>query len=168
MSSRRERQRRRNRSKSGPGLFIFLGLGVLASSIAIVGLSAVGYVVSIANSAPNISDLKRLDQGANSVVYAADGSRLGVIQADILRTPIPSTSIPQVMKDATVAIEDQRFYQHKGVDFEGVIRAALKNFQSKGEKVQGGSTLTMQLIKNLYSQDRKRDYKRKIREAKLA
>ncbi len=72
------------------------------------------------------------------------------------------------MKDATVAIEDQRFYQHKGVDFEGVIRAAIKNFESKGEKVQGGSTLTMQLIKNLYSQDRERDYKRKIREAKLA
>ncbi len=168
MSSRRERQRRRSRSKSGPGLFILLGFGVLTATVAIVALSAVGYVVSIANSAPSISELKPLDQGSNSVVYAEDGSRLGVIQADILRTPISSTLIPQVMKDATIAIEDQRFYQHKGVDFEGVVRAAIKNFQSKGEKVQGGSTLTMQLIKNLYSRDRKRDYKRKIREAKLA
>jgi penicillin-binding protein 1A len=166
--SRRERQRRRNRSKSGPGLFILLGFGVVTATLAIVALSLVGYVVSIANSAPDITELKPLDQGQNSIVYAADGTRLGVIQADVLRTRIPSTSIPQVMKDATVAIEDQRFYQHKGVDFEGVIRAAIKNFESKGEKVQGGSTLTMQLIKNLYSRDRKRDYKRKIREAKLA
>ncbi|MCW3013789.1 MAG: glycosyl transferase [Solirubrobacterales bacterium] len=168
MSSRRERQRRRNRSKSGPGFFILLSLGVLTATVAIVGLSFVGYVVSIANSAPNIADLKPLDQGENSVIYAKDGTRLGVIQSDVLRTPIPSTSIPQVMKDATVAIEDQRFYQHKGVDFEGVVRAAIKNFQNKGAKVQGGSTLTMQLIKNLYSRDAKRDYKRKIREAKLA
>lgn len=168
MSSRRERQRRRNRSKSGAGLFIFLGLGVTTAIVAIVALSFVGYVVSIANSAPSLSELKPLDQGANSVIYAEDGTRLGVIQADILRTPIPSTSIPQVMKDATVAIEDQRFYQHKGVDREGIVRAAIKNFQNKGEKVQGGSTLTMQLIKNLYSRDSKRDYKRKIREAKLA
>lgn len=168
MASRRERQRRRNRSKSGPGLFILLSLGVTTAVAAIVGLSFVGYVVSIANSAPDITELKPLDQGENSVVYAKDGTRLGVIQSDILRSPIASTEIPQVMKDATVAIEDQRFYQHKGVDFEGVIRAGIKNFQSKGEKVQGGSTLTMQLIKNLYSQDRRRDYKRKIREAKLA
>ncbi len=147
---------------------MLLGFSVLTATVAIVGLSLIGYVVSIANSAPSISQLKPLDQGQNSVVYASDGTRIGVIQADVLRTEIPSTSIPQVMKDATVAIEDQRFYQHKGVDFEGVVRAAMKNFQSKGEKVQGGSTLTMQLIKNLYSRDAKRDYKRKIREAKLA
>lgn len=168
MASRRERQRRRRRSKNGAGLFILLGFGVTSAILAIVALSLIGYVVSIANSAPDITELKPLDQGQNSVVYAADGTPLGVIQSDVLRTEIPSTSIPQVMKDATVAIEDQRFYQHKGVDFEGVIRAGIKNIESKGEKVQGGSTLTMQLIKNLYSRDAKRDYKRKIREAKLA
>ncbi|WP_354699594.1 hypothetical protein DSM112329_05314 [Paraconexibacter sp. AEG42_29] len=169
MASRRERQRRRNRSKNGSGLFILLTGGVITAITAIVALSFVGYVVSVANSAPDISELKPLDQGENSIVYASDGkTRLGVIQSDVLRTPVNSTDIPQVMKDATVAIEDQRFYQHKGVDFEGVVRAAIKNFQSEEGKVQGGSTLTMQLIKNLYSRDKKRDYKRKIREAKLA
>jgi len=75
------------------------------------------------------------------------------------------------MKQATVAIEDKRFYRHQGVDFEGVVRAAFKNVQSD-QTVQGGSTLTMQLIKNLYTEDRARDgvegYKRKIREARLA
>lgn len=165
--SRRERQRRRNRSKGGPGRIVFLTLGLLTAVLAIAGLSGVGYIVSIASSAPSIDTLKVKDPGSNSTIFTADGQRLGVIQAEVLRQPIPSTSIPQYVKDATVAVEDRRFYQHKGVDFEGVIRAAVKNAES-GDAVQGGSTLTMQLIKNLYSLDRRRDYKRKIREAKLA
>ena len=76
-----------------------------------------------------------------------------------------------MLKDATVAIEDERFYKHKGVDYEGIVRAAVKNFLNR-ETVEGGSTLTMQLVKNLYTADRTREglagYQRKIREAKLA
>ena len=104
-------------------------------------------------------------------MYAADGTRLGFIHADILRTPVTPTQIPDVVREATVAIEDQRFYEHKGVDFEGIVRAAVKNLESKKD-VQGGSTLTMQLVRNLYTGERARNglagYKRKIREAKLA
>ncbi len=165
--SRRERQQRRHRSRGGPGRVIFLTLGVLTATLVIAGLSAVGYVVSIASSAPSLASLKAKDQGQNSIIFAANGDKLGVIQSDVLRREILSTAISQDMKDATVAIEDKRFYQHKGVDFEGVVRAAMKNAES-GDAVQGGSTLTMQLVKNIYSQDRTRDYKRKIREAKLA
>ncbi len=165
--SRRERHRRRNRSKGGPGRIIALAGAVFVAALAIAGLSAVGYVVSIANGAPSIDSLKPKEQGENSIIFAADGSKLGVIASDVLRREVASTSIPQDMKDATVAIEDKRFYQHKGVDFEGVVRAAMKNAES-GDTVQGGSTLTMQLIKNIYAQDKTKDYKRKIREAKLA
>ena len=165
--SRRERQRRRHRSRGGAGRIIFLGLGVLLATVAIGAVSAVGYVVSIAASAPDLSELKAKDQGENSIIFAANGKKLGIIQSDVLRREVASTSIAQTLKDATVAIEDKRFYQHTGVDFEGVIRAAIKNAES-GETVQGGSTLTMQLIKNIYSQDATRDYKRKVREAKLA
>ena len=170
--SRRERQRRRHRSRGGAGRVAFLFLGLLAAVGAIAGLSAIGWVVSVARSAPSIDSLKPKDPGQNSVVYASDGkTRLGIIQARILRKTIPSTSIPDVMKQATVAIEDKRFYRHRGVDFEGVVRAAFKNVQSD-QTVQGGSTLTMQLIKNLYTEDRARDgvegYKRKIREGRLA
>ena len=164
---RRDRQRRRNHSRGGPGRFLFLGLGVVVATLTVAGLSAVGYVVSIASSAPSFDSLKAKDQGQNSIIFAANGEKLGVIQSSTLRREVPSTSIAQDMKDATVAIEDKRFYQHKGVDFEGVVRAAMKNAES-GDTVQGGSTLTMQLIKNIYSQDSARDYKRKIREAKLA
>ncbi|QEC46719.1 glycosyl transferase [Baekduia soli] len=169
--SRRERQRRRSRNKGGPARPVFLALGVLTTLAALAVLGAVGWVVSVATSGPELSSLKPQDQGAASVVYAADGTRLGFITTDILRTPITGTQIPQVMRDATVAIEDRRFFDHKGVDFEGVVRAAVKNLESKND-VQGGSTLTMQLIRNLYTKNTTRSgiegYKRKIREAKLA
>ncbi len=167
MSARRERQRRRRRSKGGPGRIIFLALGVITAGIAIGVLSFVGYVVSIATSGPSLSDLRPKPQASNSFIYSIDGKQLAVIPADNLRTEIPSRLMPRAMRRATIAIEDKRFYKHGGVDFEGVVRAAIKNFQNK-ETVQGGSTLTMQLIKNLYTDDRSKDYKRKIREAKLA
>lgn len=169
--SRRERQRRRRRNKGGPARPLFLALGVITTLAALGVLAAVGWVVSVATSGPSIDSLKPVDQGSASVVYAADGQKLGVITTDILRTPVTGSQIPQVMRDATVAIEDRRFFQHKGVDFEGVVRAAVKNLESK-EDVQGGSTLTMQLIRNLYTKNNVRTgiegYKRKIREAKLA
>ncbi len=165
--SRRERQRRRRRNRGGPGRIIFLTLGVFTALLTVGALSAVGYVVGIASSGPELAGLKPLEQGANTEVLAKGGTRIGFIQSTVLRQPVPSTSIPKIVNDATVAIEDRRFYAHKGVDFEGVVRAGVKNLQS-GKTVQGGSTLTMQLIRNLYTEDRSDDFKRKIREAKLA
>lgn len=163
MSRAARSRRRRKRHGVGP---VFLIFGVLLTVAALGGLGTVGYVLALANSAPDLSELKPIDQGASSVVYASDGSRLGFIQSDILRTPIKSADIPQTVKDATVAIEDERFYRHKGVDAEGVIRAAVKNIES-GETVEGGSTLTMQLVRTLYI-SKERTFKRKLHEAKLA
>ncbi|HWT93688.1 MAG TPA: transglycosylase domain-containing protein, partial [Solirubrobacteraceae bacterium] len=163
MSRLSRERRRRKRRGVGP---IFLVLGVLVTVATLGGLGAVGYVVALANSAPELSELKAVDQGASSEVFAADGSTLGFIQSSVLRQPIPSTSIPDTMKDATVAIEDERFYRHEGVDFEGVVRAAVKNIESGGT-VEGGSTLTMQLVRTLYI-SKERTFKRKLHEAKLA
>ena len=140
---------------------------MLIAGVVIAGLSAVGYVVGIANSAPELSALKPQDPGRLSRVYAADGQQLGIIQNDVLRIPISSSRMPKTVRDATVAIEDERFYRHRGVDFEGVIRAAFKN-ASSGKALQGGSTLTMQLIRTLYTGNREKSFKRKVREAKLA
>jgi penicillin-binding protein 1A len=165
MSARLERQRRRRR-RGGAGRIIIITTTVLFACLVIGGLSAVGYVVGIANSAPDLSALRPQDPGRISSVYAADGQRLGIIQNDVLRIPVTSGQIPQNVRDATVAIEDERFYQHKGVDFEGVVRAALKNVSS-GKTVQGGSTLTMQLVRSLYLSG-ERTFQRKVREAKLA
>ncbi len=162
--SRQARHRRRRRNAStGP---IFLILGVTAAVVGIGIASVVGYVVSIASGAPSLDRLKAVDPGASSIVFAADGSKLGYIESDIVRTPIPGYTIPKVVKDATIAIEDERFYKHKGVDAEGVVRAAIKNLES-GKTVEGGSTLTMQLVRTLYITN-ERTFKRKVHEAKLA
>jgi len=168
MSARLERQRRRRR-RGGAGRVTVLIVAVIVAGIVIAGLSAVGYVVGIANSAPDLNTLKPLDPGRNSIVYASDGKQLGIIQNDVQRRPIASSEIPKNIRQATVAIEDRRFYEHKGVDLESIVRAAFKNANS-GKTVQGGSTLTMQLIRTLYvpGSGKERTVKRKIREAKLA
>ena len=101
------------------------------------------------------------------MVFAADGSRLGYVQSDMLRRVVPWRDMPVELRQATVAIEDERFYEHDGVDLKAIVRAGIKNLES-GKTVQGGSTITQQLVRALYIQDPKRDIKRKIREAKLA
>lgn len=158
----RERRRRRSHRSHGPLGLLFV---LVLTAGAIAGLSALGYVAAIAASAPPLG--KPVNRGLTSSVYAADGSLLGYIQADEISTPLRWTAIPQALKDATVAIEDERFYKHTGVDYSAIVRAAVRNFTS-GKTVQGGSTITMQLVRNLYIDQPKRDYKRKIREAKLA
>src|SRR3954451_12566416 len=165
--SRRERQRRRRQRSGGSSRVAFLTLGVVAACLAIGGLAAAGWVIGIMASAPPLDSIKPVEQGSASVVYAADHQRLGFITADTLRTPIPREAITTNIRHATVAIEDRRFYSHKGVDVEGVFRAAMKNLSSR-RRVEGGSTLTMPLIKNLYDPGKQRTFTRKGREAKLA
>jgi len=164
--SHAQRIRRRRRGRGGPRSKAFLALMVMGIAAVLAALGGVGYIVSIAASSPPLSSLKPRATGDNTRVFAADGRPLGFIQADELHLPLRSEDIPQVVKDATIAIEDERYYQHKGVDYEGVIRAAVKNFTSR-KTVQGGSTITMQLVRSLYISN-ERTYTRKIREAKLA
>jgi penicillin-binding protein 1A len=153
------------------GRYVLIGVLSVLLIGALAGAAAVAWVVRTANQAPELSTLKQKDPGSLSTIYAADGTRLAFIQANELRQPVDSAAIPDVLKQATVAIEDQRFYKHKGVDYEGIARAAFKNVAEK-KTVQGGSTLTMQLVRNLYTQNYKRTgiegVKRKLREAKLA
>ena len=165
------RRRKRNaRSTGRPVLRIFaLLLGVAA--IAGLTAAAVGavWVVKVVNDTPDIAELTPKPQGAISTVYAADGTRLGFISSDVLRRAVPSAAIADIVKKATIDIEDKRFYDHGGVDWTGVFRAAVKNATSDSAE-QGGSTLTMQLVRNLYTPDTrfKKTLERKIREAKLA
>ena len=133
---------------------------------ALGGLGGVGYVLSIAASAPPLGELKAADKGEISTVYASGGERLGVIQAEELRQPIPGSEIPRILKDATVAIEDERYYEHSGIDYEGIARAAVENAKA-GSTREGGSTITQQVIRNLYISN-EQTYERKIKEAKLA
>ncbi len=83
------------------------------------------------------------------------------------RSLVSIDRIPKSLQLATVAIEDQRFYQHDALDYEGILRAALKNLEA-GEAVEGGSTITQQLVRNLCIRNPKRTIERKIIEAQLA
>ncbi len=161
------RQRRVRRRQVGPRKKIVAAAAVVGGLLLTAGLAAGGWVFSIASDAPDVARLKPIDKGQNSVVYAGDGSRLGLIDSDEVRTPVKLDKIPTNLQQATIAIEDERFYQHDGVDVEGVLRAASKNLES-GEISEGASTLTMQLMRNLYITNPKRDYERKIVEAQMA
>jgi len=163
----RQRQARRRRNKARPRNWLLLGLAVVISVAIIGGLSVVGYILAVAASAPNIDELKPIDKGTTSKIYAADGHLLGYVQSNEIRTPVAWRDMPSDLRNATVAIEDQRFYHHGGVDYESIVRAALRDITS-GKKLQGGSTITQQLVRNLYIRSPRRDLKRKIREAKMA
>jgi penicillin-binding protein 1A len=160
-------RRRHRRSRGSKGGKILLAFGVFVASIAIAALSFGIWVLDVAATAPSIDELKPIDKGENSEILAADGSRLGFIRSDEARTPVPLDEIPETMQEASIAIEDERFYEHDGVDPNAILRAALENFEA-GEVVQGGSTITQQLVKNLYIADPEQDLERKIVEAQLA
>jgi penicillin-binding protein 1A len=144
-----------------------IGSGVIVIALIVGVIAAVGYVLNVAQSAPAIGALKPIIGGGSSQVYAADGTRLGFIQSDELRTPISWDQMPTNLKNATVAIEDQRFYKNNGVDLTGIFRAAVKDV-THGQALQGGSTITMQLMRNLYLGGDQHTLKQKIIEAKLA
>ncbi|MFZ1927043.1 MAG: transglycosylase domain-containing protein [Solirubrobacteraceae bacterium] len=165
--SRQARQRRRRRNRSGPSRFVFIGLAGMAGAIVIAAIAAVGYVLSVAQSAPGLDSIKPVLAGATSQVYAANGTRLGAIQSDVLRTPITTAQMPRLLRQATVAIEDQRFYKNNGVDVTGIFRSAVKDVLH-GETLQGASTITMQLMRNLYLGSDTHTFKQKVDEAKLA
>lgn len=159
--TRRRAKRQRSRRKK---LLIAL---ISAISVCFVGvLGLIGYIMVIAAQTPSLSEIKSHPPGSTTEVLAANGERLGFIAADSLRQPIPEREIPLALKMATVAIEDERFYKHRGIDYFGILRAAVTDITSQ-QAVQGGSTITMQLVRNLYISN-ERTYKRKIREATLA
>ena len=135
-------------------------------------LLAVGWVVSVADSAPNLTQLKPHNPHPPSEVFAADGTSLGYIHSDTVFNGVSSSQIPRTLKQATVAIEDRRFYQHGALDYQGILRAGIKDIFGGGGALQGASTLTMQLVNNKYLDWTKyanqHNLKYKIIQAKLA
>src|SRR6476661_8205435 len=120
MTHHQRKQRRRARSGGKVRNTFLIGAGVVLAIAGIALASVVGWVISVAISAPNIDQLKPIDKGQTSAVYAANGHLLGYVQSDVIRQPITENDMPTNVRNATVAIEDARFYKHHGVDFEGV------------------------------------------------
>ena len=143
-----------------------VAVGMLALVLVIV-LVTVGFGAGTALSEScDLNTLRPVEIGANSFVYAKDGSLLGSIPAERNREPVSSSRMSKWLPRATVAIEDRRFWQHGGVDYVGIARAAW-NDVSAGKVVEGGSTITQQLVRNLYTGQEK-TFTRKIKEACLA
>jgi penicillin-binding protein 1A len=117
---------------------------------------------------PNLDEERKLASALpqTSFLYAADGSLITVLHAGEDRVVIPFKEIPQDVRDAVVAIEDQRFYEHRGIDLKALLRAAYIDATS-GRIVEGGSTITQQLVKQLYVGS-EQTLSRKFKEAVLA
>jgi penicillin-binding protein 1A len=140
----------------------------------LAGLAAGGLLVllllvalALAVAYPNLPDINSLADYRPKLplrVYSSDGVQLGEFGEE-RRTFMPIASMPQVMKDAVLAAEDARFYQHGGVDYRGVARAALENLRDA--RSQGASTITMQVARNFYLSTEK-TFTRKIYEILLA
>jgi penicillin-binding protein 1A len=156
--NRRDRSRRTRRGRILAGVLILLALAVAA---------AVSLGTGAAFSAScDLSSLRPVSIGQNSFVYAADGTLLGSIPAEKNREPVPLTRMSPWLPKATVAVEDRRYYQHGGVDYEGIARALWKDVRA-GKTLEGGSTIAQQLVRNLYIGD-ERTFERKLKEACLA
>ena len=139
------------------------GLGLAAAST--VGL-ALTVLIALAVAYPNLPDVSDLADYRPKLplrVFSSEGALLGEFGEE-RRNLTPIQDIPQVMKDAVLAIEDTRFFQHGGVDYKGIVRAGLANVGRV--KSQGASTITMQVARNVYLSSEK-TFTRKIYEILL-
>jgi penicillin-binding protein 1A len=162
--ARHGRLRRRNRKRRSILLF---GALLLASLIAL-GLATVAFTgQQILLSQCNLSDLNQLALAQNSFLYTDNGEKLGVVPSATNRQPLPLSQISPSLPQATVAIEDARFWQHGALDYQGIARAFYQDV-TKGHIVQGGSTITQELVRNEYIGNNQRTLSRKIKEACLA
>lgn len=143
---------------------ISLWITGLAAAAALGLALTIAVALSVAYpNLPDISDLADYRPKLPLRVYSAEGALLGEFGEE-RRNLTPIGEIPQVMKDAVLAIEDARFFQHGGVDYKGVLRAGLANLGRV--KSQGASTITMQVARNVYLSSEK-TFTRKIYEILL-
>ena len=164
--ARKRRKRKRVERRQSRRRAVLLALAAVITLLFVAAGAAVTSVVAFGADC-DLKTLRPVAIGQNSFIYAADNSILGAIPAEKNRQPVPLRRISAWMPKATVAIEDRRFYEHGGVDAEGIARALWKNVNA-GEVVEGGSTITQQLVRNLYPVSREQTVERKLKEACLA
>src|SRR5215203_2459936 len=155
-------QKRKPRLKKLRVLFVLLGLGVLAVVSMIFGMMA-----AVSQDLPAIYDFAQYKASKNSEVYDSNGEVIGTLTSDQNKILLSSAQISPNIKNAVVAIEDARYYEHTGIDFQGIGRALVKDVLSQSA-AQGGSTITEQFVKNALEAQSSRTVLQKFREAALA
>jgi penicillin-binding protein 1A len=164
LAARHGRLRRRHRKRRS----ILLVAALLLAAVVSLLLATVAFTGGqILLSTCDLSDLRPLALGENSFLYANNNRLLGVVPSATNRQPLPLAKISPSLSEATVAVEDARFWQHGALDYQGIARAFYDDI-SQGHIVQGGSTLTQQLVRNLYIGNPQRTLSRKVKEACLA
>ena len=141
---------------------------VIAAGLALFGLGVLGVVIAylyVAPSLPSVAVLKDIRLQVPLRVYTRDGQLLAQF-GEKRRIPLSFDQIPKPMVNAFVAAEDEHFWEHPGIDVEGILRAAI-HLALTGERTQGGGTITMQVARDFFL-TRKKTFSRKIREAFLA
>jgi len=142
-------------------LFIFVLSGIV--------FFAFQTVLSFMEDLPDLEDFTPAENALTSKIYAYDGTLIDTFHGEENRELVSYEQIPKNLINAVVSIEDERYYQHKGFDIEGIIRSFIINLMS-GDIEQGATTITQGYVKNVYIPEEKYDitYERKIKEAALA
>src|SRR5439155_20875956 len=162
----RLRKRRRERTKARQRKFARFVVGSVIAVFVVLGAS--GFTgAAVWMSSCNLKSLHPVEDGQNSFIFAADGSLLGSIPAEKNREPVAMDQMSQWVPKATIAIEDRRFWDHGALDYPGIVRALFADIRA-GHVVQGGSTITQQLARNLYIRKPSQTFGRKATEACLA
>ncbi|MCL2525549.1 MAG: penicillin-binding protein [Coriobacteriia bacterium] len=152
------------KKKRNPVTYIAYFAGAVVT-LTVLLMAVIGYI--LLQPLPDISHEAIARRSSSpTTIFAIDGSVLTQWTGDTQRRPMSADEFPQVMFDATVAIEDQRFFDHSGLDLRGILRAVQRN-TAAGEVVEGGSTITQQLMKMMYAGE-DQSMIRKIEEAILA
>ena len=128
--------------------FIRVLFAVLITICVVVGCIGIGAFRGIIDNAPDVNDIDISPLGYATFLYDGDGNQLRKLTAPSSnRLPVSIDQIPVDLQHAVVAIEDERFYEHNGIDVRGILRAFVKNITS-GDLSEGASTITQQLLKN--------------------
>ena len=155
--------------KPKPGRIKKLRLLILVAGVGMLGVVSFffGIMMAITQDLPQLEAKKEFAEAKNSEVVDDQGNRIGTLLNNNNRILVDSGDISPYMKEAAVAIEDRRFYEHSGVDLKGLFRAGIENVLPGGS-TQGGSTITEQFVKNALEAQNSRTVFQKFREAALA
>ena len=137
-----EEQRSKPRLKKLRAALVFMGLAILALISWIFGI-----MTAVAGDLPALENRAQFERAENSIIVDREGARLATLTNNEGRVLVESDEIAPVMKEAVVAIEDRRFYEHRGVDYQGIARAVYQDILA-GSAEQGASTITQQFVKN--------------------
>ena len=151
-TSKKQKSLRSKKKKVGKKLSVIFLKAFLVCMIAVGVIAAcagIGVIKGVIDNAPEITSESVVPKGFKSTIFDSEGNKMQeLIASGTNRTMVTIDQIPAHVQNAFIAIEDERFYQHNGIDIQGIVRAGVTFVTSGFDKMQGASTITQQLLKN--------------------